>query len=58
MTRHLWLRNRNGDPIIGLRIGLAQPLFSERYEGTRGIPRRHYYLLGKRLTIITPRTRS
>jgi len=55
MPRHLWIRHRNGDPILGFRFGKARPLFSERYEGTLGIPRRHFYMFGKRLTIIMPR---
>lgn len=38
---------------VGFRFGVNKhPLFSERYQGTRGIPRRFFYVFGRRLTII------
>lgn len=38
---------------ISIRFGIQQhPLFSERYQGQRGIPKRFFYLFGKRITII------
>lgn len=44
---------------IGFRFGRhPRPLFSERYQGTRGIPRRFFYLFGGRLTIIKRRRRA
>jgi hypothetical protein len=38
-----------------LRIGRGWELFSERYQGQHGIPKRFHYLFGKRLTLIAPR---
>ena len=36
---------------LTLRFGLEKkPLFSERYQGTRNIPKRWHYLFGKRLS--------
>lgn len=54
MSKHMWIRRRDRSPIIGFRFGKGRPLFSERYQGTRGIPRRFFHLFGGRLTIIKP----
>jgi hypothetical protein len=38
-----------------LRIGRAHEYFSERHQGQYNIPKRFHYLLGKRVTLISPR---
>lgn len=48
-----WLRNRNRGPVLGVRFGRNQTrYFSERNQGTMGIPRNFYHLFGGRITII------
>jgi hypothetical protein len=38
---------------LGVRVGVEpHPLFSERNQGTHGIPRRFLHLFGGRLTLI------
>lgn len=49
-----WLRVNNRT-IIGIRFGRGWRLFSERYQGTRGIPVRFIYLFGGLVTFVRPR---
>ncbi len=49
---------RRDFPIV-IRFGrYGWRVLSERYQGEHGFPKRFYYFLGKRITIIRPRKRT
>lgn len=47
---------RVGTLLLGLRFGIEQyPSFTERMQGTTGVPKRWHYLFGRRLSIYAER---